>query len=236
MLLTISNLEAGYDKLKILNKISLGIETGEIVALIGPNGAGKTTILKALFNLCTVMGGTITFQGKSIQNRPTHCLIAMGISYVPQGRLVFSNLSVRENLRVGGYLIKNKVHRENRVSKLFHEFPVLFEKENEKAGNLSGGQQQLVAIARALMLSPKILLLDEPSLGLSPKAQQDIFSSLQHINRQGTALLIVEQNVRLVLSFATRGYLLVNGSVIEAGNAQMLNNPKIMHKAYLGAV
>ncbi len=234
-MLSIKNLNAGYGRLKILSDVSLEISEGEIIALIGPNGAGKSTILKAIFNLCDVYEGSIGFSQQDITKSPTHELIKKGISYVPQGRLVFSSLTVEENIRMGGYLIQDKEETEQRVKALLRQFPILLEKKKVPAGDLSGGQQQTVALARALMLKPKLLMLDEPSLGLSPSAQKDIFDALRTINRSGTALLIVEQNVRLVLSFAQRGYLLANGCIIKEGSSQELSAKETMHEAYLGA-
>ncbi|MBI2475029.1 ABC transporter ATP-binding protein [Candidatus Uhrbacteria bacterium] len=233
MLLHIENLSAGYGQLRVLNNVSLSVGVGEMVVLIGPNGAGKSTILKSIFGLTTKMNGQILFDALNITSLPTHSLIEQGIGFVPQGRLIFPTMTVKENLEIGGYLIDHKETLHKSLDYVFGLFSVLKEKQQELAGNLSGGQQQQLAIGRALMMRPKLLMLDEPSLGLSPKLTQEVFHILQKIREEGTTLLIVEQNVRLALSYVDRGHLLSNGKIIFSGTAKELGDEKIMHNAYL---
>ena len=220
--------------LPVLHDVSLGIDPGEIVVLIGPNGAGKTTVLKSIFHLVNVTKGRVEYEGENITKLPTHALLEMGIAFVPQGRLVFSHLTVEENLRMGGYIFDNKETVTEALQKIFHQFPILQEKPRELAGNLSGGQQQLLALGRALMVEPKVLLLDEPSLGLAPVIVQEIFQEFKKIQERGIAILLVEQNVRMALTVASRGYLLAQGQVRFAGTAKELGHPKVLQEAYLG--
>ena len=234
MLLELKNINASFGHLPVLHDVSLGIDPGEIVVLIGPNGAGKTTVLKSIFHLVNVTKGRVEYEGENITKLPTHALLEMGIAFVPQGRLVFSHLTVEENLRMGGYIYDNKETVKEALQKMFRQFPVLHEKRGELAGNLSGGQQQLLALGRALMVEPKVLLLDEPSLGLAPVIVQEIFSELKKIQARGIAVLLVEQNVRMALTVASRGYLLAQGQVRFAGTAKELGNPKVLQEAYLG--
>lgn len=234
MLLELKNLDAAFGRLPVLHDVSLGLDPGEIVVLIGPNGAGKTTVLKSIFHLVSVTNGRVEFEGENITKLPTHALLEMGIAFVPQGRLVFSHLTVEENLRMGGYIFDNKETVEEALQKIFHQFPVLREKRRELAGNLSGGQQQLLALGRALMVEPKVLLLDEPSLGLAPVIVQEIFQEFKKIQERGIAILLVEQNVRMALTVAARGYLLAQGQVRFDGTAKELGNPKVLQEAYLG--
>lgn len=234
MLLELKGIDAGFGRLQVLRDVSLGIDPGEIVVLIGPNGAGKTTVLKSIFNLAKVTKGQIWYEEEKITHLPTHSLLEMGIAFVPQGRLVFSHLTVEENLLMGGYIFDNQETVKEALQNIYHHFPILHTKRYELAGNLSGGQQQLAALGRALMVQPKVLLLDEPSLGLSPVAVQDIFKHLQHIREQGTAIMLVEQNVRMALTIADRGYLLAQGQVRFTGSAKELGNPKVLQDAYLG--
>jgi len=234
MLLELKNIDASFGRLQVLHDVSLGVEPGEIVVLIGPNGAGKTTVLKSIFHLVRVTKGRVEYEGENITKLPTHALLEMGIAFVPQGRLVFSHLTVEENLRMGGYIFDNKETVQKSLHRIYHQFSILHEKRNELAGNLSGGQQQLLALGRALMVEPKILLLDEPSLGLAPVIVQEIFNELKKIREQGTAIILVEQNVRMALTVATRGYLLAQGRVRFAGIAKELGDPKVLKEAYLG--
>lgn len=233
MLLHIKNLSAGYGDMHVLASVSMEVDAREMVALIGPNGAGKSTILKSIYGLTTKTGGQIIFAGEDIMRASVHTLLEQGIGYVPQGRLVFSTLTVEENLAMGGYLINHKETLVHHRALVYELFPVLFEKRNERAGNLSGGQQQQLAIGRALMMKPKLLLLDEPSLGLSPKLTHEVFETFVRLKEEGIGLMVVEQNVRLALRYANRGYLLTNGRVRFSGSASQLANARVMHEAYL---
>lgn len=233
MILHIEHLSAGYGQLRVLDDVSFEIGVGEMVVLIGPNGAGKSTVLKSIFGLTTKTHGRILFDGEDIANLPTHALIEHGIGFVPQGRLVFQSMTVRENLQIGGYLIDHKQTLHESLEHVFELFPVLKEKQKELAQNLSGGQQQQLAIGRALMMRPKLLMLDEPSLGLSPKLMHEVFCILQKIREEGVTIFLVEQNVRLALKYVDRGYLLANGKIKFSGSADELSQEKIMHEAYL---
>lgn len=233
MILHIEHLSAGYGQLRVLDDVTLVIDVGEMVVLIGPNGAGKSTVLKSIFGLTTKTHGRILFDAQDITNFPTHALIEQGIGFVPQGRLVFQSMTVSENLEIGGYLIDHKETLRKSLEYVFELFPVLKEKQKELAQNLSGGQQQQLAIGRALMMRPKLLMLDEPSLGLSPKLMHEVFQTLQKIREEGVTIFLVEQNVRLALKYVDRGYLLANGKIKFSGSARELEQDKIMHKAYL---
>ena len=243
MLLEIKNLSAGYGDFHVLRDVSLTVNEGDIVALIGPNGAGKSTVLKSVMGLTTKTGGKILWKssfvktsedaGADITNLKTHILLEEGIGFVPQGRLVFTTMNVLENLEMGAYLINHRETREKNLERVFGYFPVLKKKTKQLAGSLSGGEQQMLAIGRALMMTPELLMLDEPSLGLSPKAIGELFEKLLEIHHAGTTLMIVEQNVRLVLKHATRGYLLSSGTVRFEGSATELSSEKLMHEAYL---
>lgn len=232
-LLTINNIHAGYGELQVLRDVSLAIEPGEFVVLIGPNGAGKSTVLKSVYQLCTKTKGTILFHGKDITALPTHALIEEGIGFVPQGRLVFPSMTVEENLEMGGYLLDHKETLKKNLEDVYAKFPALKEKRKELAGNLSGGQQQQLAIGRALMTSPELLMLDEPSLGLSPKLMHEVFEKLEEIRQSGKTILVVEQNVRLALQYVDRGYLLANGEIRVEGSAKELGDKGVMEKAFL---
>jgi branched-chain amino acid transport system ATP-binding protein len=258
MLLAIKNLHAGYGGLsagggslpvrqagatggEVLRGISIEIGEGEIVCLIGPNGAGKSTVLKSVMGLTTKTSGEILWkpsfaeasEGKDITNFPTHSLLKLGIGFVPQGRLVFPSLTVKENLEMGGYLVRQVESLKIKMENVFDRFPILRKRAHTKAGSLSGGEQQMLAIGRALMMTPELLMLDEPSLGLAPKITEELYEKLRELNASGTTLLIVEQNVRLVLRHAHRGYLLATGQVRFTGTARELGNEKLMHSAYL---
>lgn len=226
-MLQIQNLKSGYDKIEILHEIELEVNPGEIIAIIGPNGAGKSTLLKSIFNLCEIYTGSIIFNKTRITRLPTHDLIYEGISYVPQGRQVFSDLTVKENLEMGAFIMKDKQLVERNIKNIFERFPFLQEKQDDYAFTLSGGQQQMLAIARALIQNPKILLLDEPSLGLSPKAMKEVFQKIIEINKQGVTIIIVEQNAKQAVSIANRTYILEDGKVALTGGKEILKNKKI---------
>lgn len=233
MLLTIQNLKAGYGNSEVLHGVSFEVRPGEIVALIGPNGAGKSTILKSVVGLAMKTRGEIRFRDKDISRMPTHALLEQGIGFVPQGRLVFASMTVRENLEMGGYLLDHRETLQKNLEAVCGYFPILKRKLKERAGSLSGGEQQMLAVGRALMMTPELLMLDEPSLGLSPKIQRELFEILKAINAAGAALLVVEQNVRLVLKYASRGYLLTAGQIKFAGSAAELGDERRMREAYL---
>ncbi len=231
--LTIKNLEAGYGKLQVLFGINMDIKPDEITVIIGPNGAGKSTVLKSIFNLCDIYGGKVMYKGKNITKLPTYERIQLGISIVPQGRQVFSGLTVKENLEMGAFLTKDKELIQKRMDEVLSHFPVLREKLHQNAYNLSGGQQQMLAIARGLMQDPQVLLLDEPSLGLAPKTMKEIFAKIQEINNEGTAIVIVEQNAKAACEIADSIYVLEEGKVALHGDKSIMKSEKIKH-IYLG--
>jgi len=234
-MLKINKLNSGYDSMQILRDIDMQIKRGEIIAIIGPNGAGKSTVLKSIFNLCNIYSGNIHFQDKNITKLATYKLISKGISYVPQGRQVFSDLTVRENLQMGGFIINDPKIIKQRMNSVFEKFPFLREKQNAYAFTLSGGQQQLLAIARALMQKPKILLLDEPSLGLAPLAMKQVFEKVLDINKEGISIIIVEQNAKQAVKIANRTYVLENGKIKLEGKKDVLQSPEIRH-IYFGGM
>ena len=225
-MLKINNLHAGYDKSEILKGINIDVKPSEIIALIGPNGAGKSTVLKSIFNLCDIYSGRIIFKDKNITKLPTYQLIYEGISYVPQGRQIFRELTVKENLEMGAFIFEKQLLKRN-IMDVFDKFPFLKEKKNEYAINLSGGQQQMLAIGRALMQNPELLLLDEPSLGLSPKAMKEVFNKVKEINKEGVSIIIVEQNAKQAAEIADRTYILEDGEIALKGGKEILNNKKL---------
>lgn len=232
-LLQLQDVCAGYGELRVLQDVCLEVLPGEMVVLIGPNGAGKSTVLKTIYGLTNQTSGSVMFRGNEISTLPTHSLIEEGIGFVPQGRLVFPSLSVKENLEMGGYLLNHKETIQENLEHVFSLFPALLEKQKEQAGALSGGQQQQLAIGRSLMMKPDLLMLDEPSLGLSPKLMHEVFGILKTIQAQGTTILVVEQNVHLALKYADRGYLLANGCVRFSGTSKELGNETLMKEAFL---
>lgn len=227
MILRINNLKAGYNGMEILHEVDLEVKPGEIVALIGPNGAGKSTLLKSVFNLCKIYSGKIVFKDKDITKLPTHRLIYQGVSYVPQGRQVFSNLSVKENLEMGAFIMRDKEVVKRNIQDVYNKFPFLKERENELAVNLSGGEQQMLAIGRALIQDPELLLLDEPSLGLAPKMMKQVFDKIIAINKQGISIIIVEQNAKQAVSIAHRTYILEDGKIALEGGKEILQDDRI---------
>lgn len=233
-MLQIKNLHAGYEQLQILFGVNLEAAFNEITLLIGPNGAGKSTVLKSIFNLVDIYDGEIRVDRRDITRVPTHECIQHGLVYVPQGRLIFPNLSVRENIELGGFLLHRQLLRE-RIEYVYHEFPILAFKEKSPARLLSGGQQQLLAMGRALMSSPRLLLLDEPSLGLSPVMMQGIFEKLVELKKKGIGTLLVEQNAKAASAIADKIYLLESGQVVLSGGREILADEKIKH-VYLGGI
>jgi len=233
-MLQIKNLESGYGKMQVLFGISLDVKPNDIVVLIGPNGAGKSTLLKSVFNLVDIYKGRIIFKNKNITKMPTHELIELGISYVPQGRQVFNSLTFKENLEMGAFLTKEKELIESRMNEVLEmHFPDLGKKLNDYAFALSGGQQQMLAIGRALMQDPQLLLLDEPSLGLAPKVMKELFKKIVEIKEEGVAIMIVEQNARQATKIADRIFVLEDGKIALSGNKGILNDKRI-EKIYLG--
>lgn len=232
-MLKINGLKSGYDGMEILRGIDFEARPGEIVAIIGPNGAGKSTLLKSIFNLTDIYSGKIIFKDKDITKLPTHQLIVEGVSYVPQGRQVFNDLTVMENLEMGAFIINDKELIKKNIQDVFNKFPFLREKQKEVAANLSGGQQQILSIGRALMQDPELLLLDEPSLGLAPKVMKEVFITIQDINKAGVTVVIVEQNAKQAVNIAHRTYVLENGSIAMEGGREILNNES-MKTIYFG--
>jgi len=232
-MLEIKKLEAGYGQLQVLWDVDLKIDPNEIVVVIGPNGAGKSTVLKSIFNLTDIMSGKVVFKNKDITSLPTHERIQMGIGYVPQGRQVFTTLTVEENLKMGAYLTKDKDLIKTRMKEVMEHFPILKEKFYDRADSLSGGQQQMLAIGRSLMQDPQVLLLDEPSLGLSPKAMKEVFQKILDIRKEGCAILIVEQNAKQAMQLADRTYVLEDGKVVLHGDKRILKDKRIK-SIYLG--
>ena len=236
MLLEVENLRVSYGNIKALHGIDFKVDEGEIVCIIGANGAGKSTTLRALSRMVEVEKGTkMLFKGKDmLKYKPEKVVSELGISHVPEGRRLFGNLTVMENLKLATFARKDKEKIKKDLERMFSIFPRLEERKNQEAGTLSGGEQQMLAVARAYMSAQKVMLLDEPSMGLAPKLMLSMFDSLAEISREGTTILLVEQNARLALKFAQRGYVLETGNlVIEGKSEDLLNDPEVK-KAYLG--
>jgi len=236
VLLEVRNLIVYYDTVLALDDISLNISEGEIVAMIGPNGAGKSTALKAICGLVKPKSGEVLFQGKNINGKQPYQLVEKGLCLVPEGRRVFASMSVLENLEMGSYTRSNKKTLQEYIDKVFSIFPLLKERQRQRAGTLSSGEQQMLAIGRALMLKPKLLLLDEPSLGLSPNYVNTVFEKIKEINKDGTTILLVEQNARMALEYADRGYVFEIGKIAFEDRAKnLLENDKV-RKSFLGGI
>ncbi len=233
-MLKIENLNVKYGAIHALKGISFSVEEGEIVTLIGANGAGKSTTLKAISGLLQPAEGSIEYLGQSIAGIPAQEIVRRGVSQVPEGRRVFANLTVSENLDLGAYLEKDKTVIKENLAKVFKRFPRLEERKKQLAGTLSGGEQQMLAIGRALMSRPKLLLLDEPSMGLAPILVQEIFDIIREINRGGTTVLLVEQNAHMALSVAQKAYVIETGKIVLQGTAEELRESEEVKKAYLG--
>ncbi|MEM0014848.1 MAG: ABC transporter ATP-binding protein [Thermofilum sp.] len=225
-MLDVSNLKAGYGKMVVLQGISLSVRKGEIVAVLGPNGAGKTTLLNALFGIATIHGGEALFEGRPLQKMRTHEIVKAGISYAPQLDNVFPNLTVFENLQMGSFIRSDPAIRSD-IEEMFNLFPEIERRRNQKAKTLSGGERQMLAVARALMTKPKLLLLDEPTAGLAPKAGAALMKKIAEIRGKGVTILVVEQNVRRALEVADKGYVLVSGRIVKEAPAEDLMRAEV---------
>jgi branched-chain amino acid transport system ATP-binding protein len=234
MLLQADHLSASYGAVRAVQDVSIALQPGEAVTVVGANGAGKSTTLKSISGLVRPQGGAIRFEGQDLIGRPAYRIAELGIAHVPEGRRVFPDLTVRENLNLGAYSKRAKGERTASMERVFDLFPRLRERAAQRAGTLSGGEQQMLAIGRGLMLRPKLIMLDEPSLGLAPIMVEAAYEGIEAIHQQGVAILLVEQNLQLALSFADRGYVLENGRVVLEGPAgELLENPTIK-ASYLG--
>ena len=233
-LLEVQDLQVSYGLIRAIKGVSFEVNAGEIVSLIGANGAGKTTIMHALCNLIPKNAGNVQFDGQDITNIPAHKLVTMGIAQVPEGRRIFQELTVADNLRLGAYTRFDKAEIEATREEMYERFPILKERAKQIAGTLSGGEQQMLAMSRALMSRPKLLLLDEPSMGLSPLYVNTIFDMIRKVNELGTTVLLVEQNAKKALSIANRAYVLEIGRMTKTGTGEELLNDDSIQKAYLG--
>lgn len=233
-LLEVKNLEVSYGVIRALKSISFHVNEGEIVSLIGANGAGKTTTMQSIMGLIPIKSGSVVYDGKDITKTPGHKLIPLGMSQVPEGRRVFQELTVYENLMLGAFTRKDKAEIENTLEEVFKRFPRLEERRTQIAGTLSGGEQQMLAMGRALMSKPKIILMDEPSMGLSPILVEEIFHIIREISAGGTTVLLVEQNAKKALAIADRAYVLETGNIVLSGDAKEMMNNDSIKKAYLG--
>ncbi|EID26431.1 ABC transporter, ATP-binding protein [Streptococcus oralis SK1074] len=234
-MLKVENLSVHYGMIQAVRDVSFEVNEGEVVSLIGANGAGKTTILRTLSGLVRPSAGKIQFLGKEIQKLPAQKIVAGGLSQVPEGRHVFPGLTVMENLEMGAFLKKNREENQANLKKVFSRFPRLEERKNQDAATLSGGEQQMLAMGRALMSTPKLLLLDEPSMGLAPIFIQEIFDIIQDIQKQGTTVLLIEQNANKALAISDRGYVLETGKIVLSGTGKELAASDEVRKAYLGS-
>jgi branched-chain amino acid transport system ATP-binding protein len=233
-MLKVNDINVYYGAIHAIKGVSFEVNDGEIVTLIGANGAGKTTIMHSLCNLLPKAAGQVFFNGQDITHLPPHKLVPLGIAQVPEGRRIFQELTVAENLRLGAYTRKDKAEYTQTVNKMFERFPILKERQKQVAGTLSGGEQQMLAMSRALMSHPKLLLLDEPSMGLSPLYVNTIFDMIRTINEEGTTVLLVEQNAKKALSIADRAYVLEIGKIAKTGTGAELLSDDSIRRAYLG--
>ena len=233
-MLEVKDLNVYYGMIQALKGISFEVNEGEVIALIGANGAGKTTTLHAITGLIPAKSGSITFEGADIRKTPGHKIVSMGMAHVPEGRRVFAQLSVYENLKMGAYTRKDKEEFKETLEMVYKRFPRLEERKNQLAGTLSGGEQQMLAMGRALMSHPKMIVMDEPSMGLSPIYVNEIFQIIKDVSADGVTVLLVEQNAKKALSIADRAYVLETGNIILQGDAKELMNDESVKKAYLG--
>ena len=235
-LLELDNVHSYYGHIQALRGISLTVDEGEVVTLIGSNGAGKTTTLRSIHGVLRPREGKILFAGEEIQGLPAHDMISKGISQSPEGRKIFRRMTVRENLEMGAYHRNDSTSVREDMDRVFELFPRLQERVKQEAGTMSGGEQQMLAIGRAIMSRPRLLLLDEPSMGLAPVLVERIFDTIQEINKQGTTILLVEQNANVALEIATRGYVLETGSIVNTASAEKLREDPKVREAYLGEI
>jgi branched-chain amino acid transport system ATP-binding protein len=233
-MLTIKDLQVYYGVIQAIKGISFEVKEGEVIALIGANGAGKTTILHTITGLVAAKAGSVLFEGNDLTKIPAHKIVSLGMAHVPEGRRIFAELTVFENLKMGAYTRKDKKEIEDTLKKIYKRFPRLEERKNQIAGTLSGGEQQMLAMGRALMSQPRIILMDEPSMGLSPLFVSEIFDIIKEISESGTTVLLVEQNAKKALSIANRAYVLETGNIVLEGDAKELMNNDSVKKAYLG--
>lgn len=248
MLLEVANLSVWYDKAMLINHLSMGVDTGELVSLVGPNGAGKSTLLRAITGLVAwekeitarsthgeiVLEGTVTFDGERIDQIPAHEIVKRGLILCPERRRPFREMTVIDNLMAGSYLVKDRDHIRNNLSKVYQLFPVLKDRTHQISGTLSGGEQQMLAIGRAFMSQPKLLCIDEPSTGLAPLLRTEVFQKIGEISRLGITVLLIEQEVSTVFKMATRNYILSSGKIIAEGSGDQLLQDEILRKTYLG--
>nr|MBC7245858.1 ABC transporter ATP-binding protein [Chloroflexota bacterium] len=235
MLLSVENLEVAYGHIKALHGISFHVDQGEIVALIGANGAGKSTTLRAISRLIPVQAGSIRYDGKNLLELAPHDVVKLGVAHVPEGRRIFGNLTVMENLKLAAYNRKDRQEIARDFERIFALFPRLAERKEQRGDTLSGGEQQMLAVARALMTRGRLMLLDEPSMGLAPVLMRELFRVLREINEAGTTILLVEQNARMALRFAQRCYVLETGTIVLEGSSKELADNPAVREAYLGA-
>lgn len=233
-MLEVKDLEVYYGMIQAIKGISFEVNKGEVIALIGANGAGKTTTLHTITGLLSPKKGSVMFEGKDITKIPAHKIVSMGMAHVPEGRRVFADLSVYENLKLGAYTRKDKENLNKDLESIYERFPRLAERKNQSAGTLSGGEQQMLAMGRALMSKPSIILMDEPSMGLSPILVNEIFDIIESISKSGTTVLLVEQNAKKALSIADRAYVIETGKIVTSGKASELLEDDSIKKAYLG--
>ncbi|MCQ2399273.1 MAG: ABC transporter ATP-binding protein [Clostridia bacterium] len=233
-LLKVSDLEVNYGMIKAIKGVSFEVSEGEIVALIGANGAGKTTIMHAVNGLVGVKAGSVVFDGTELTKYSTHKIVSLGLTQVPEGRRIFQELTVKDNLILGAYSRKSQAEIKETLASVYEKFPILEERSKQIAGTLSGGEQQMLAVGRALMSHPKMLLLDEPSMGLSPLYVNIIFDTIKEINKSGTTIFLVEQNAKKALSIADRAYVIETGVITKSGTGEELLNDDFVKKAYLG--
>ena len=233
-MLEVKDSEVDYGVIQAIKGISFHVEEGEVIALIGANGAGKTTTLQTITGMLNAQAGSIRFEGTELTKIPGHKIVSMGMAHVPEGRRVFAQLSVLENLKLGAYTRKDKTEIEESLKRVYKSFPRLEERKNQLAGTLSGGEQQMLAMGRALMSKPRIVLMDEPSMGLSPIFVEEIFNIIKEISAEGTTVLLVEQNAKKALSIADRAYVLETGKIVLEGDAKDLLNDESIKKAYVG--